>query len=326
MTPEPAAPMTAYGAVRLAAQFGIDGIEASELGGGWVNVNWLVTSRDGSRFVVRRYEGLNVTQRGIAFEHATMRYAGQRVPEVHPPLVDREGWTFIMDDDDWYVAAFPYVEGRTGDRDAAAGAAGVLARFHLALTDFHAERPRVARSVGILGWLRQRFLHFAAQPQLARSLDWDALMLPVSRASVHTLAKSSRLPLTTVHGDPHPDNFVSDAGSVAGFLDFDFAHEGERLYDVASAADTFGRSDEDAPLDLVAARAFVEAYHSHAPLTTEEWELVPDLMIRRNAFLVWYVVSRHGERAAGDIGNAERYARRVTEIYRLRHEWKKMAS
>lgn len=314
--------MTAYDAVRLAAQFGIDAVEASELGGGWVNQNWLVRSRDGSRFIVRRYLGLNVTQRGITFEHATMQHAAQRVPEVHPPLAADYGWTFVRDADDWYVAAFPYVEGRTGDREAATSAAGVLARFHLALTDFHAERPRVARSVGILGWLRQRFLHFAAQPQLARSLDWDALVLPVARALVDSLAKSARLPLTTVHGDPHPDNFVVDGGSVTGLIDFDFAHESERLYDVASAADTFGRSSEDATLDLAAAHAFADAYHVVAPLTTEEWELLPYLMIRRNAFLVWYVVSRHGERAAGDIGNAERYARRVTEIYNLRHEWK----
>jgi Ser/Thr protein kinase RdoA (MazF antagonist) len=129
--------------------------------------------------------------------------------------------------------------------------------------------------------------------------------------------------LATVHGDPHPDNVVVADGRVRALLDFDFAHETERLYDVASGADAFGRAVEGAPLDLAAALGFANAYQAEARLTDEEWELVPDLMIRRNAFLVWYIVSRHGQRAFGDVGNADRYARRVAELDGLRAEWRR---
>jgi hypothetical protein len=39
-------------------------------------------------------------------------------------------------------------------------------------------------------------------------------------------------------------------------------------------------------------------------------------MLRRAATLVWYVVTRHGERVPGDTGGAPRYAERVREIAR----------
>jgi Ser/Thr protein kinase RdoA (MazF antagonist) len=314
--------MTAGDALRIAARFGVDGIAANELGGGWVNENWLVESRKGERFVVRRYDRLHVTRRAVFFEHAIMLHAAQRVPEVRPPLAAADGDTIVFEDGRFF-AVLPYVAGRTGDRGAAADAARVLARFHLALAAFRPARPRAARSVGALAWLRDRFLRFAAQPHLARKLDWDALVVGVTRALTRVLPHAGRLPLATVHGDPHPDNVVVADGRVRALLDFDFAHETERLYDVASGADAFGRAVEGAPLDLAAALGFANAYQAEARLTDEEWELVPDLMIRRNAFLVWYIVSRHGQRAFGDVGNADRYARRVAELDGLRAEWRR---
>jgi homoserine kinase type II len=320
MVPEPWPEMTAYDAVKVAAEFGVNVIDASKMAGGWVNSNWLVTARDGSRFVVRRYEGLNVTQWGIAFQHAAMRQAAEQIPEVRPPLVGPYGFTFAMYDDQ-YFAVFPYIDGRTGQRAAFASAASVLAHFHEALAGFHGKEARAASSAIMLAWLRQQFKRFAARRALARKLDWDALMPGVVRSWTIAFTKGRKLPLTTVHGDPHPDNFVVVGGDVTGLIDFDFCHETERVYDVASSADAFGRSDEDAPLDLGAAAAFAAAYHAEAPLTDEEWQLIPSLMIRRNAFLVWYLVRRHGERAVGDVGNAERYVRRVVEIHRLRPDW-----
>jgi Ser/Thr protein kinase RdoA (MazF antagonist) len=86
------------------------------------------------------------------------------------------------------------------------------------------------------------------------------------------------------------------------------------MYDVATAADAFSRVDENGLLDLEKMAAFVSAYDRCAPLVPVERELLADAMIRRNATLVWYVISRHGERSPGDIGGAARYAARVTEI------------
>jgi Ser/Thr protein kinase RdoA (MazF antagonist) len=314
--------MTENDALRVAARVGVAGVAARELDGGWVNDNWLVdTQASGERFVVRRHGRMHVTRRAVFFEHAVMRHAGARLPEVHAPLADGEGETILLDGGAFH-AVFPYVDGMTGERAAAPAAAETLARFHLALTDFHVARPRVTRTVGVLAWLRDRLLRLAAQPVLARRLPWDEVAVALARSLTRVLPYAGKLPLATVHGDPHPDNFVVAAERVAGLLDFDFCHETERAFDVGSGMDAFARAGEDAELESEAALDFARAYHAAAPLNEAEWALLPDFMLRRNAFLVWYVVSRHGQRAFGDIGNADRYARRVLALDKLARTWK----
>jgi len=305
--------VNAADALRIAAYFGVDGSSAHELMGGYSNQSWRVMRADGTSVVVRRYGRLHVTRRAVFFEHAVMRHAAARVPQVHAPLGGPDGDSIVLDDGA-FVAVVPYVEGTTGEREGSAATAETLASFHRAMVDFHPARPRAVRTVGVLAWLRDRLLRFAADPLLARRLPWDQAILAVSGALARFVPYAGRLPLSTVHGDPHPDNVVLDRGLVIALLDFDFTHETERAYDVASAADAYARAGEDAPLDSARAEAFARAYHAAAPLGVEEWRLLPELMIRRNAMLLWYVVTRHGRRAAGDIGNAERYARRIAEV------------
>jgi Ser/Thr protein kinase RdoA (MazF antagonist) len=118
-----------------------------------------------------------------------------------------------------------------------------------------------------------------------------------------------------VHGDPNPGNVVSvQAGEVRGLIDFDFAHETERVYDVGTLLDEFARDGDDAPLDVARVTPLVSAYAQEAPLTPDERELLPEAMVRRAATLVWYVATRHGERMPGDVGGAPRYAARAAEI------------
>jgi len=314
--------MTADDALRVAAHFGIGGVAAAELPGGWVNDNWLVTARTGgAAYVARRYGRMHVTRRAVFFEHAVMRHAGARLREVRAPLLDAGGESILLDGGA-FNAVFPYVTGTTGDRHSTREAAALLARLHLALADFHAARPRATRTVGVLAWLRDRILRFAAQPALAQRLPWDELALALARAQTRIRERAGALPLTTVHGDPHPDNFVVDNARITGLLDFDFSHETERAFDVGSGMDAFARADEDGELETETALAFALAYHAAAPLSEAEWALLPDFMLRRNAFLIWYVVSRHGQRAFGEIGNADRYARRVVALDKLARTWK----
>jgi len=314
--------MTESDALRVAALTGVDGIAARELPGGWVNDNWLVDTRAADeRFVVRRYGRMHVTRRAVFFEHVVMRHAATRIAEVHAPLADAAGETILLEGGAFH-AVFPYAEGVTGDRAAAPAAAQTLARFHLALADFRPARPRATRTIGVLAWLRDRLLRLATQPVLAHRLPWDDVVLALTGALTRALPFAGKLPLVTVHGDPHPDNFVVAGSRIAAMLDFDFCHETERAFDVGSGMDAFARAGEDAGLEVDAALAFAREYHATAPLADAEWALLPDFMLRRNAFLVWYVVSRHGQRAFGDIGNADRYARRVLALDKLARTWK----
>jgi Ser/Thr protein kinase RdoA (MazF antagonist) len=306
----------------IAAHFGVRTSDEVELGGGFSNASWCVRDAGGARYVARRYGRLHVTRRAVFYEHAVMRHAAARAASVRAPLTDSAGET-ILASPDGFAALLPYVEGTTGARDAAASsrAAVALARFHLAMRDFHAARPRVARTLGTLPWLRHRVLDFAADPLLARALPWDDVLTSLAAATTRFAPLASLLPLAVVHGDMHPANIVSEPDGGATPIDFDFAHETERAYDLATAVDEFGRADDDAPLDLARGLGFVRAYEAQAPLSEPEWAALPSLAVRRNATLAWYVVTRHGLRARGDVGNAARYVRRACEWRALLGTW-----
>jgi len=287
------------------------------LAGGYSNETLRVDARAG-RFIVRRYGRLHVTRAAIAFEHAVVAHAAERMREVVAPLRDAAGRTIATPPGGGSAAVFPYVDGTTGRRDlaTACAAARVLARFHRAMHDVHvAGGMRSARFVGTLAWLRERFTRFAADPLVARKLDWDALVAATTAATAHVAPRAAALPHVVVHGDPNPGNVVSvNAGAVNGLIDFDFAHDTERVYDVGTLLDEFAREADDGPLILANVAPLLAAYAAEAPLAPDERELVPEAMLRRAATLVWYVATRHGERVSGDIGGAPRYAARAAEI------------
>jgi Ser/Thr protein kinase RdoA (MazF antagonist) len=301
------------------------------------------------RFVVRRYGRLQVTRAAVAFEHAIAAHAAERMREIVAPLRDAEGRTIALAPDGGMAAVFPYVEGETGRSDLAAGcaAARVLARFHRTMHDVHvAGGMRSTRFLGILPWLVQRFNRFASDPLVGRALDWSALVAATAAATAHVVPRASSLPHVVVHGDPNPGNVVTaprgnsatspsddaataprdDAATALGgnaettpaevraLIDLDFAHETERVYDVGAFLDEFAREDEDAPLDVARVAPLLAAYASEAPLAAAEREVIAEAMLRHAATLVWYVVTRHGERIPGDVGGAPRYAARVAEL------------
>jgi Ser/Thr protein kinase RdoA (MazF antagonist) len=301
----------------------VDGAHVTVLEGGYSNETVRVDARHG-RFVVRRYGRLHVTRAAIAFEHAVMAHAAAQMREIVAPLRDSTGATIVTPPGGGSAAMFPYIDGATGRRDlaTACAAAGVLARLHRALRDPSTSSGqafsggmRSARFVGMLAWLRERFTRFAADPLVARELDWDALVAATTAATARVAPHASALPHVVVHGDPNPGNVVSvQAGEVHGLIDFDFAHETERVYDVGTLLDEFARDDDDGPLVLARIAPLLAAYAQEAPLTPHERELVPEAMVRRAATLVWYVATRHGERVPGDLGGAPRYAARAREV------------
>lgn len=311
--------MTGEDALAIAAHFGIDvaGAATTPLEGGYSNE---IVRLDGAhgRYVVRRYGRLYVTRRAIAFEHVVTAHAAERMPEIVAPLRDASGETIARAPGGGIAAVLPYVEGETGRRDVASGtaAARVLARFHRAMHDVHvASGLRSTRFVGTLSWLRERFVRYAGDPLVGRALDWSALVTATTAATARLAPRTNALPHVIVHGDPNPGNVVIAAsGQVRGLIDFDFAHETERVYDLGVLLDEFARAGDDAPLILDRIGPLIAAYDDEAPLSREEREVVPEAMLRRAATLAWYVATRHGERVPGDVGGAPRYAARVAEI------------
>jgi Ser/Thr protein kinase RdoA (MazF antagonist) len=313
--------MNATDALRIAAAFGVDvrAAAADELTGGYSNESWHVHGPHAAA-VVRKYGRLHVSRAALVFEHAVAAHLAARMSEVPAPLADADGQTLLAADGG-YVAVLPWIAGRTGLRDSASAdaAARVLARFHLAGRDMHvASGMRSTRFLGIVPWLIGRFRRFAApESPLARALPWTEMIVALSASTLRTVRRAARVPHAIVHGDPHPGNVVMRDGAVRALIDFDFVHETERIYDVGVFVDEFARADDDAPLALERIGPLVAAYQAEAALTDDERALLPDAMLRRAATLVWYVITRHGERTPGDIGGAPRYAERVREIARL---------
>ena len=285
--------------------------------GGYSNETVRVDAASG-RFVVRRYGRTHVAAAEIAFEHAVAAHAAARMAEIAAPLFDGEGRTLADAPGGGVAAVFPFVDGEAGRRDPATGraAARVLARFHRAVRDVHvASGMRSIRFAGSLSALRERFVRCAADPLVGRALDWDALIAATTAATARSAAFAGALPHVVVHGDPNPGNVVTArAGDVRGLIDFDFAHETERVYDLGTLLDEFAREHDDGPLVLARIPELVNAYAAAAPLASAERDVIPEAMLRRAASLVWLVVSRHGERVPGDVGGAPRYAARVAEI------------
>ena len=313
-----AAALTPAAALAVAAAFGIDvdGAQAVALAGGYSNETIRIDARAG-RFVVRRYGRLHVARSAIAFEPAVMLHAAARMSEIAAPLRAGAG-TIVLAPAGGLCAVLPYVDGTAGRRDLDTGCAvaRVLARFHRALHDLHVtDGMRSSRFLGALPWLRERFTRFAADPLVARKLDWSGLVAAVTAATAHVAPRAANLPQVIVHGDPNPGNAIAgDPGEVRALIDFDFAHQTERVYDVGTLLDEFGRAGDDEPLDLDRIAPLVAAYAEEAPMTHAEREVVPEAMLRRAATLVWYVATRHGERVPGDLGGAPRYAARAAEI------------
>ncbi len=298
----------------IAAAFDLATEPVRELHGGYSNESWLVRTDNGDLVVVRRYGRLNVTRNALFYEHAVMRHAADRLAIVRAPLAAADGDSLLAFEGS-FAGLLPYVTGTTGDRRRADDAAAALARFHRAMHGFRAKHPRVTRTLGTLAWLRDRFVRFANDPSLARALDWNVAIVAVSGAASRVAPHAARLPIGVVHGDAHPDNVVTDAGGVCALIDFDFTHETERAYDVATAADAYARPAEDGPLDPRLFAAFVRAYDAELALAPDEWAVLWDMAIRRAAMLVWYVVTRHGLRARGDVGGAPAYVERLRELH-----------
>jgi Ser/Thr protein kinase RdoA (MazF antagonist) len=304
--------VTPHDVSRYAAAFGIAAEPERELGGGFSNDSWLARTLAGD-VVVRRYGRLNVTRSALFYEHAVMRHAAARTPLVRAPLAGDDGESLRLIEGA-FIGILPFVAGATGDRAAAAQAACALASFHRAMHDFRAARPRATRTLGTLAWLRERFVRFAGDARVGRALDWNAAIAAVAGAAARVAPRTKGLPVGVVHGDAHPDNVVTAGGAVTALIDFDFTHETERAYDVATAADAFARTSEEAPLDPARFAAFARAYDAALPLTADEWSVLYELAARRSAMLVWYVVTRHGERRPGDVGRAALYVERLREL------------
>lgn len=102
------------------------------------------------------------------------------------------------------------------------------------------------------------------------------------------------LPRQLIHRDAHPGNILLKDGK-AGFLDFDLSERNFRLYDPCYAAtailqDAFSGEDAQEPnVWLEIYRNIFDGYNMVSPLTVEEWEAAPYVLLANQFVCVsWF--------------------------------------
>lgn len=160
-------------------------------------------------------------------------------------------------------------------------AARWLARFHIACEDFEAQPaggdtiPDVRRwwvdGEAELARLEAMFQDLDVEAELAFLCGWHAELL-----QAWPLDTLDAFPTAWVHGDYHGPNMVFAGDRLVGLFDFDVAHRGYRIEDVALALFTFGRErHESERLRPQTAQAFLDEYQRGGRLTELERRALP---------------------------------------------------
>lgn len=248
-------------------------ISAKGIAEGVENSNYLVDTTRG-RFILTLYEK-RVEAADLPFFMALLDHLDARGLPVPPAIKDRDG------------IAIQQLEGRaaclirflpgvslTHPTAAQACAAGeALGRLHLAVADFQEYREN---SMGQPGWQ-------ALYERCGTSLDSIApgLHRDLGFAIGDLAATWDRYGLDrcAIHADLFPDNVLMLGDQVTGLIDFYFACNDIRLYDltVMHAAWSFDASGERH--DATVGDALIEGYSRHFPLSDEERAGFNDLAV-----------------------------------------------
>jgi len=188
----------------------------------------------------------------VSWTHAVASHAATLVSEVVAPI-SMGGHTFFI----WngqLVAVFPFIDGAPADRQdpsQVAEAGRLLARIHRALLASHLAPAPVILGPSVVDDL-------LAEAELDA---WWSRCLPRVRHGI-------------CHGDYYRRNVMVSDGRISGVIDWNEAHVGPLIREVAFAAWEFAHGDA-MELDRDRFALFIDAYRSEAShLPDWEFDLV----------------------------------------------------
>ena len=156
----------------------------------------------------------------------------------------------------------------------------MLARMHLAGLDYPHRQPNLR---GLAWWNSTTPVvlpHVTAEQKV--------LLLGELAYQNHIVASTAykTLPTGAVHADLFRDNVMFEDGKLTGFFDFYFAGCDTFLFDIAICLNDWCVELETGTHDASRAAAFLQAYQTVRPLTTQERLLLP-AMLRAGALRFW---------------------------------------
>lgn len=252
------------------------------------------------KFLLKRRADERGAGKRVRFAHAVIaQLVSNGFPAARPiPSRDRKQ-TIVLFRESIYEL-FEFIRGQTYSQTEEETYAGgeMLARFHRALAevelppsleapagDYHdcaAVRSGLATIRNSIASHDSFSGHEAELPELV-----EQLLLMYDEACDHaTQAGLESRPLRLTHGDWHPGNVLYRGGKVLAVVDFDSARVSRRILDLGTGALQFSVIGTGEPetwpdhLDEARLRAFVSGYESVAPLSSEDKQMIPNLMIQ----------------------------------------------
>jgi homoserine kinase type II len=242
------------------------------LEGGEENENLLVEEGE-RRLVLRQYRWRSETD--VAWELAVVRHLAERGFPT-PPVIGDQGWMAGRP-----AALFLFVEGRHPESGSLAAAEIVVQ----ALAELHELTSALELPAGRSGddmWRMERFRREVVDEGAHRAHpEISDFVRQIDAFQEFFIARTARLwpdlPLAVVHHDAHTGNVLFDeAGRLVSLLDFDMAHVGPRVSELASLIHCWASQPyPSADIDWPRARHVALAY---GPLAAAEIEALPYLV------------------------------------------------
>ena len=277
-------------AAALAHRLGAGRLRAiSGIAAGIENTNYFVSTTVGE-WVLTLFERLQAEQ--LPYYLGLMQHLAQRGLPVPEPCADTAGALLhqVAGKPAALVLRLPGSHRLDPDLHHCAQLGSVLARMHLAVSDFALHQPNLRGLDWCLEQAAQVLPHLVSpQQQLLR----DELIFQQHLAASPAHAG---LPRGAVHADLFRDNVLFDGLSghekLSGCFDFYFAGTDTLAYDLAVCLNDWCLSADGASLDNARTLALLRAYQQHRPLQSAELRLLPALL-RAAALRFW--LSRLGD-------------------------------
>ncbi|MBU3847954.1 MAG: homoserine kinase [Candidatus Acinetobacter avistercoris] len=245
----------------FSAPYGLEVIELIPIQGGIQNTNYFLVCKNGQQFVLTIFEDMD--EHGAGELVPVLEHLGQAGLAVPVPLKHDGRAIQILKEKPAQIA--PRMMGHhpmpsTVEQAAEIGRA--QAKMHVALQDFPLERAEYRNHSY---W---RSVATDIKPTL-NAADSVLLNNLLGLYDVLSLMYPDR-PRGFIHSDLFRDNTLFEGNVLKGILDFYELNKDELLFDIAISINDFCTNYPDVDLNADKAQAFLEAYETVRPLTSDE--------------------------------------------------------
>ena len=245
----------------FSSPYGLEVIDLIPIQGGIQNTNYFLACKNGQQYVLTIFEEMD--EQGAGELVPVLEHLGQAGLTVPVPLSHSGHSIQTLKDKPAQIAPrmlghhpMPSTIGQVAEIGRA------QAQMHVALKDFPLERAEYRNHAYWRGVARQ------IKPTLSPA---DTVILNNLLGLYDALtAMYPNRPTGFIHSDLFRDNTLFDADQLTGILDFYELNKDEWLFDIAITINDFCTNYPDVDLNEAKAQAFLEAYETVRPLTSDE--------------------------------------------------------